>query len=195
MANVTEVCEVKPIQAFLSTNLNNKNKTFKDLADKIMYQLGYPSVSIELQINQVYSAIQNAIEFFTKYAGYKEEFLLFDSRLYEKDKGIRLDKLCTIASSAACQESPGTNPALYKKHNFVNKVFNSDKFVDNGGAFKNIGCTNYQSIASLYNTECFDTTYSKNYFKKPFVNLRVPYIDTNSNKAMRKYKNNENIVV
>ena len=88
-----------------------------------------------------------------------------------------------------------TNPALYKKHNFVNKVFNSDKFVDNGGAFKNIGCTNYQSIASLYNTECFDTTYSKNYFKKPFVNLRVPYIVTNSNKAMRKYKNNENIVV
>ena len=88
-----------------------------------------------------------------------------------------------------------TNPALYKKHNFVNKVFNSDKFVDNGGAFKNTGCANYQSIASLYNTECFDTTYSKNYFKKPFVNLRVPYIVTNSNKAMRKYKNNENIVV
>ena len=88
-----------------------------------------------------------------------------------------------------------TNPALYKKHNFVNKVFNSDKFVDNGGAFKNTGCANYQSIASLYNTECFDTTYSKNYFKKPFVNLRIPYIVTNSNKAMRKYKNNENIVV
>ena len=126
MANVTEVCEVKPIQAFLSTNLNNKNKTFKDLADKIMYQLGYPSVSIELQINQVYSAIQNAIEFFTKYAGYKEEFLLFDSRLYEKDKGIRLDKLCTIASSAACQESPGTNPALYKKILPNNNVFLSN---------------------------------------------------------------------
>ena len=36
---------------------------------------------------------------------------------------------------------------------------------------------------------------SKNYFKKPFVNLRIPYIVTNSNKAMRKYKNNENIVV
>lgn len=88
-----------------------------------------------------------------------------------------------------------TNPALYKKHNFVNKVFNSDKFIDNGGAFKNTGCANYQSIASLYNTECFDTTYSKNYFKKPFVNLRIPYIVTNSNKAMRKYKNNENIVV
>ena len=88
-----------------------------------------------------------------------------------------------------------TNPALYKKHNLVNKVFNSDKFIDNGGAFKNTGCANYQSIASLYNTECFDTTYSKNYFKKPFVNLRIPYIVTNSNKAMRKYKNNENIVV
>ena len=88
-----------------------------------------------------------------------------------------------------------TNPALYKKHNFVNKVFNSDKFIDNGGAFKNTGCANYQSIASLYNTECFNTTYSKNYFKKPFVNLRIPYIVTNSNKAMRKYKNNENIVV
>lgn len=116
MANITDICEVKPVQGFLSTNLNNKNKTFKDLADKIMYQLGYPSVSIELQINQVYSAIQNAVEFFTKYAGYTEEWLLFDSRIYEKDKGIRLDKLCTIASGAASEANPGTNPELFKKH-------------------------------------------------------------------------------
>lgn len=114
MANITEVCEVKPVQAYLSTNLNNKNKTFKDLADKIMYQLGYPVVSIELHINQVYSAIQNAVEFYTKYAGHDEAWLLFDSRIYEKDKGIRLDKLCTIASLPTAQTA-NIDRQLFKK--------------------------------------------------------------------------------
>lgn len=104
MATVTEICEVKPVEAYLSTNLNNRNKTFDDLADKIMYQLGYPTITVELHKNQVYSAIQNAIEFFTKYAGFTEEYLVFDSRIYEENKGIRLDKICTLASSDAAKQ-------------------------------------------------------------------------------------------
>lgn len=101
----TDVCEVKPVEAFLSTNLNNRNKTYKDVADRIMRQLGFPSMSVELHRDQVYDAISIAIEFYSKYAGYTEEYLVFNSDLYERDKGLRIDKLCTIASNAAAYDA------------------------------------------------------------------------------------------
>lgn len=86
-----------------------------------------------------------------------------------------------------------TNPALYKKNTIKNSYTLSN---DDGYYFaKRLNNGDFLSIATLYNKECFDSAYTKNYFKKPFVNLRIPYIVTNSNKAMRKYKNNENIVV
>lgn len=96
-----DVCEVQPLKAFLSTNLNNKNKTFDDVANRIMRNLGWPAMSVELHRDQVYDAIAFAIELFTRYAGYEENYLVFDSKLYERDKGIRIDKLCTIASNKA----------------------------------------------------------------------------------------------
>lgn len=105
MANITDTCTVKPIDAFLSTNLNNRTKTFDDLAEKIMYALGWPSQSIELHRDQVYNTIQVACEFFTRYAGHDEEYLVFDSRLYKRDHGIRIDKLCTIASDKAADDA------------------------------------------------------------------------------------------
>jgi hypothetical protein len=40
-----------------------------------------------------------ATEFYTKYAGYTREYLIFDSRLYETNKGIRLDHLFTVANT------------------------------------------------------------------------------------------------
>lgn len=174
MASVSEVCEVKPVEAFLSTNLNNRNKTFDDLANKIMYQLGYPTITVELQRNQVYSAIQNAIEFFTKYAGYTEEYLVFDSRLYERDRGIRIDKLCTLASMNAAMENH-TRPQLFRKtydkthyipkRNYVvNREFNgkdlglSDKFSRVFKKFEVISSAQYDEITSesLALAEFFD---------------------------------------
>lgn len=53
-----DVCEIKPVKAFLSTNLNNKTKTFKDLADRIMRSLGYPIVSVELHRDMVLNLFQ-----------------------------------------------------------------------------------------------------------------------------------------
>lgn len=107
----TEICEVKPVQAFLSTDLNNKNKTFDDVANKIMRFLGWPVVSIELHRDQVYEAIALAVEFFMRYSGYDREVLVFDSKIYERDKGLRIDKLCTIAANKAAYAA-GVNPRL-----------------------------------------------------------------------------------
>jgi hypothetical protein len=97
------VCEVKPVSAFLSTNLSNKLESFQQLGDRIKRSLGWPLISLEIHQDQLFENIQIAIEMFSKYAGYTQEFLIFDSLLYEKNKGIRLDHLFTVSNSSYTQ--------------------------------------------------------------------------------------------
>jgi hypothetical protein len=97
------VCEVKPVSAFLSTNLSNKIESFQQLGDRIKRSLGWPLISLEIHQDQLFENIQIAIEMFSKYAGYTQEFLIFDSQLYEKNKGIRLDHLFTVSNSSYTQ--------------------------------------------------------------------------------------------
>lgn len=89
-------CDIKPVSAFQSTNLSNKISTFNELSDRILNTLGYPFINIEIHRDSLYTNIQIAVEMFTKFAGYTQEYLLFDSDLYIKNQGIRLDHLFTI---------------------------------------------------------------------------------------------------
>lgn len=41
-----EICEVKPLEAYMSTDLNNKIKTYDDLSERILHFFGYPAVSV-----------------------------------------------------------------------------------------------------------------------------------------------------
>ena len=91
-------CTIQPLSAFLSTNLNNKIKTYDNLGDRIKRSLGYPLVSLEIHTDQLRENIQIAVEYFTKYAGFTQEYLIFDSDMYETRKGIRLDLLYTVAN-------------------------------------------------------------------------------------------------
>lgn len=92
-------CEISPVSAFQSTNLNSKIETFGDLGDRIKRSLGYPLITLEIHQDQLFQNIQIAAEYFTKFAGYTKEYLIFDSRLYDKNRGIRLDELFTLAKS------------------------------------------------------------------------------------------------
>ena len=106
-------CEITPLSAFLSTNLNNKIETYDRLGDRIKRSLGYPLVSLEIHTDQLRENIQIAVEYFTKYAGYTKEYLIFDSNLYETNKGIRLDLLYTLANTdldTNAKKIAGTNP-------------------------------------------------------------------------------------
>ena len=78
-----------------STNLANKISSYEKLADRICYDLGYPLVNLEIHGQQLYTNIARAIEMFTKFAGYTEEFLVFDSNLYTRGKGLDLEDLLT----------------------------------------------------------------------------------------------------
>jgi hypothetical protein len=112
---VSELCEITPISAFMSTNLNSKIECYQQLGQRIMRMLGYPMVNVELHPDQLYDAISMSVEFFTKYAGFTQEFLVFDSNLYEPHKGLRLDNLFTVANtgfnlSEKLAESTRNNP-------------------------------------------------------------------------------------
>jgi len=61
--------------------------------------LGHPMINVELHPDQLYDSISMACEFFTKYAGYTKEYLVFHSDIYERDKGIRLDHLYTVSNT------------------------------------------------------------------------------------------------
>lgn len=92
-------CSFTPISAFQSTNLNSKIDSFCRLGDRIVRAMGAPLVSIEIHQDQLFENIAIACELFSKYAGYTKEYLIFNSKLYQRGKGIRLDHLYTLANS------------------------------------------------------------------------------------------------
>ena len=106
-------CTIQPLSAFLSTNLNSKIETYDRLGDRIKRTLGYPLISLEIHTDQLRENIQIAVEYFTKFAGFTKEFLIFDSDTYETNKGIRLDLLYTLANTdldTNRRKTGGTNP-------------------------------------------------------------------------------------
>lgn len=96
---MSELCTVQPISAFMSTNLSSKIECFQALGARILRMLGHPMINVELHPDQLHDAISMACEFYTQYSGYTKEYLIFDSDLYEKNKGLRLDHLFTVANT------------------------------------------------------------------------------------------------
>lgn len=93
------LCEITPISAFMSTNLNSQMECYQRLGERILRTLGHPMINVEVHYDQLYEAISMSLDLFTKYAGYTKEYLIFDSALYEDNKGIRLDHLFTVANT------------------------------------------------------------------------------------------------
>ena len=80
------------------TSLTTSISSYEDLSTRIQYQLGAPLINLEISDEQVYDNITDAIEYFTKWAGYTEEYLVFDSKLYKQGVGIKVDDLATRTS-------------------------------------------------------------------------------------------------
>ena len=92
-----------------STYLNNKIKTYQQLINRIQYQLGAPLVNLEVcQDTQIVDFIDQSIEWYTKYAGFTEEFLIFSSNFYT-EPGMRLDQLFSITPTMATTMTNGTS--------------------------------------------------------------------------------------
>lgn len=82
-----------PEGGMYSTNLNSRIKDIDLLCERISLALGYPQINVEAHTIQVQDNIAQACEFFTKFAGYTDEYLIFHSSLYELNKGLYMPKL------------------------------------------------------------------------------------------------------
>ena len=75
------------------TTLNPAITSYDTLSVRIQHQLGAPLINLEITDEQIYQNITDAIEYFTKWAGYTEEYMIFDSKLYVPGVGIKVDEL------------------------------------------------------------------------------------------------------
>lgn len=96
-----------PLLSAGSTQLQNKTSSYMDLARRTRVLLGEPLVNVEISDEQIYLNIDLAIEYFTKYAGYTEEYLLFDSQKYIPGFGMRVDTLINSTEELYTTDSQG----------------------------------------------------------------------------------------
>jgi hypothetical protein len=79
-----------------STTLNSSVKTYDDLTKRVKMQFGWPTVDVELCDQVIYDNINQALEWYSKYAGYTEEYMMFDSKQYVKGMGIKMDDVFSM---------------------------------------------------------------------------------------------------
>jgi hypothetical protein len=73
-----------------------KVTTYDLLAQRVRRALGEPLVQVEISSEQIYENIDLASEYFTKFAGVTEEYLIFRSDFYIQGVGLKIDKLINI---------------------------------------------------------------------------------------------------
>lgn len=93
-----------------STTFNSQIKSYDHLAQRVRRSLGEPLIKIEISSEQIYEMIDIAIEYFTKFAGLEEEYLIFRSDLYKTGIGLEIGKLMNITPDM--YNSNTSNPSL-----------------------------------------------------------------------------------
>jgi hypothetical protein len=103
-----------------STTFNSKIKSYDHLAQRVRRALGEPLVEVEISSEQMYENIDIACEYFTKFGGTTEEYLVFRSDLYEPGIGLRMDKLFSISPEMynANRRDETTNAPLSAAYDF-----------------------------------------------------------------------------
>lgn len=88
------------------TTYNPAVSSYETLSIRIQHQLGAPLINLEITDEQVYTNITDAIEYFTKWAGYTEEYLVFKSELYVPSVGLKMDDLFTASFEMRTSQTP-----------------------------------------------------------------------------------------
>jgi len=144
-----------------STNLNSKIKTYKHLITRITSQLGAPFINLEVcEDVQMVEFIDKSLEWYTKYAGYTEEFLVFNSAYYQ-EPGIPLDILFTITPNmrravALGKPFPKTPPMspdgnaapLYSQNSSGTRAFNTLSYNNLNGWDYDLG--DYRKVVGVF---------------------------------------------
>lgn len=111
-----------------STNFNSVITSYDALAQRIRRQMGEPLVNVEIANEQIYDCIAQAMEFFTKYAGYTEEFLVFDSTKYERGIGMNVATLINQTAEMYKSQTPGLSAGYDYDLNSYRRVLDCFSF-------------------------------------------------------------------
>ena len=176
-------CEIAPISGFQSTNLNSKVDNFNRLSDRILRTLGYPFINVEIHRDQLYENISLAVEYFSKFAGYTKEYLIFDSNLYKKDFGIRLDDLFTLQNSDTYKEQKDLNTP---NKDFTKEIDNSETVYT---STSDIPGSLFSSISSL-SSALENGISANNIFTEDFYDEIVNEVPSVSSLFVPQVKNN-----
>lgn len=87
---ISEPTQDTNTKTYPSTYANNKINRYSQLIDRLKRNLGFPFVEVELCNEQFSEFIDQALEMYTKFAGYTEEYLAFDSNKYPTGQGIHI---------------------------------------------------------------------------------------------------------
>ena len=96
-----------------STTFNSKIKSYNHLAQRVRRSLGEPLVDVEISSEQIYENIDIAIEYFTKFSGLEEEYLIFRSDLYKPGIGLPIGDLMNITPDMYNATQSGELSASY----------------------------------------------------------------------------------
>lgn len=191
-------CEIAPISGFQSTNLNSKVDNFNRLSDRILRTLGYPFINVEIHRDQLYENISLAVEYFSKFAGYTKEYLIFDSNLYKKDFGIRLDDLFTLQNSDTYKEQKDLNTP---NKDFTKEIDNSETVYTSTSAIPGSLFSSISSLSSALengisaNNIFTDDFYDEIVSEVPSVSsLFVPQVKNNFTRKGSVVGNGENFI-
>jgi len=147
---------ITPVSAFQSSNLASKIDSFGRLGDRISRSLGAPMINVEIHHDQLFENISQACELYTKFAGYTEEYLVFDSNLYKDGVGIKLDDLFSITPYFKRLDKPTTTVYVainaIPGYQFSTSTTLSSIYAD--GIFKNqiLTTTDYLSVMNFNST-------------------------------------------
>ena len=155
MGHVQDPANPSPESKFYSTNLNPRIVTYTSLAERIALTLGYPQVNIEAHQDQVLDNISIAIEMFSKFAGYTEEFLVFKSELYERGKGIAIDKLFSMSPEMSEEIPDKTSSASTSGDGSTNTDSTTVKSVSGGWDYD---LKDYRKVIDVFSFEEGSTT-------------------------------------
>lgn len=191
-------CEIAPISGFQSTNLNSKVDNFNRLSDRILRTLGYPFTNVEIHRDQLYENISIAIEYFSKFAGYTKEYLIFDSNLYQKDYGIKLDDLFTLQNSDTFIQQ---KDLFTSNKDFTKEIDNSETVYTSTSSIPGSLFSSVSSLSSALengisaNNIFTDTFYEEIVSEVPSVSsLFVPQVKNNFTREGSVVSNSENFV-
>jgi len=111
-----------------STYLNPKIKAYSDVLLRIKRLLGWPSINLDLCDENIVEFIDQALEFYTKYAGYTEEFLVFNTSMYQRGYGIKMDTIFSSTPEMYTTDSSGLSGSFDYDFNSYRKVLDCWSF-------------------------------------------------------------------